>query len=107
MSRPERPGQWQVVAGEGPDGPRVLPHLVGPASLLGTCLGMLATGTAWVVDGPLQLLFGVPLIGAVLLPIPGALRHLGTGLLASLGVWFSATFGLAAMVLTLEVLGQQ
>lgn len=86
-------------------GPRVLPHLIGPASLLGVCLGMLAIGIAWAADGPIRLLFGAPLAGAVLLPIPGHLRQLGTGLIASFGVWFSAAFGLISMFLTLEAAG--
>ncbi len=86
-------------------GPKVLPQLIGPASLVGVCLGMLAAGVGWQLDGPGNLLLGVPLIGAVLLPLPGHLRQLGTGLLASLAVWFVAPFAFVSMYITLDAAG--
>lgn len=62
--------------------------LVGPGSLLGACLGTAAMLLPVLYGGSTAFLLGVPVVGVVLMLLPGArVRRLGTGLLASGLVW--------------------
>lgn len=77
---------------------RTMPTFLGPLSVLGVCLGMIA----WVVPafygGATVWLFAVPLSGLLLVLLPVApLRHLGTGLVASVLVWPFTVLGVLAV----------
>jgi len=72
-----------------------LPSLLGPLSLLGVCLGMIAWMLPALYGGASGWLLLIPASGLVLSFLPFAwVRHVGTGLVASVLVWPISLLGL-------------
>lgn len=77
---------------------RALPSFVGPLSLLGVCLGMIAWVTPAFYGGTTAWLIALPLSGILMLALPVApVRHLGLGLVASVLVWPFTVIGVLAL----------
>lgn len=67
---------------------RAIPTFVGPLSLLGVCVGMIAWLLPVLYGAELLWLLAVPLSGLLCVALPvRSVRHLGLGLIASFLVW--------------------
>lgn len=79
---------------------RVIPTFIGPLSVVGTCLGMIA----WVVPAfygaTTGWLIALPISGLVMLVLPvPPLRQLAVGLVASALMWPFTVLGILAIPL--------
>lgn len=87
-------GREQAPAGD----VRVIPRFIGPASLVGVCVGTLFVGLPLWLDARVYWLWTLPLLGIVLVPVPGWIRQFGTGLLLSLATVPSLVIGWVLLV---------
>ncbi|MDN5856561.1 MAG: hypothetical protein L0K86_27745 [Actinomycetia bacterium] len=77
-----------------PEQQKTIPSLLGPLSLLGVCLGMVAWMLPALYGGASAWLLLFPASGLLLMFLPvSSVRHFGTGLVASVLVWPFTVFG--------------
>ena len=75
-----------------------MPSFIGPLSLLGVGVGMIAWLVPVFYGGASAWLFAIPLSGLLMTFLPIALiRHLGSGLVASVLVWPYTVIGLQTL----------
>lgn len=87
-----------MSASDGPGSPRTLPTFVGPTSVLGVGVGMVAWVLPAFYGGATLWLIALPLSGIAMLVLPVTpVRHLGLGLVASVLVWPFSVLGVLAV----------
>lgn len=83
---------------------RVVPRFIGPASLVGVCIGTLLIGVSLWLGPRVHWLWLLPLLGSPLLMAPGRLRQFGAGLLLSLATVPSLGFSWLTLFAVISVL---
>ncbi|MDN5894272.1 MAG: hypothetical protein L0H93_09620 [Nocardioides sp.] len=83
---------------EGPAEQRTMPSSLGPLSVVGVCVGMIAWVAPAFYGGMSVWLIALPLSGLLMLVLPvSPLRHLGLGLVASVLVWPFTVIGVLGL----------